>query len=150
MATLSSSVAFFAPSCPMRNISMWKSPKKSEWKKREQAPQVMRPMIIISFQFAVPTGRRQFSKNGSIHRRIHRDGDGVGIGVWDEAHTKEPNDFRLAPTWCFRNMCKQLPASDEREPRSSLLDLKLAPFVFPSVHQSVCPSVCIFSLIFVN
>lgn len=92
-------------------------------KKREQAPQVMRPMIIISFQFAVPTGRRQFSKK-------------------DEAHTEEPNDSRLAPTWCFRNMCKQLRASGEREPKRDL------PFWIADHHPSIQPSVCLVFLFF--
>lgn len=96
---------------------------KKEKKKREQAPEVMRPMIIISFQFAVPTGRRQFSKK-------------------DEAHTEEPNDSRLAPTWCFRNMCKQLRASGERERKRDL------PFWIADHHPSIQPSVCLVFLFF--
>lgn len=83
----------------------------------------MRPMIIISFQFAVPTGRRQFYKK-------------------DEAHTEEPNDSRLAPTWCFRNMCKQLRASGEREPKRDL------PFWIADHHPSIQPSVCLVFLFF--
>lgn len=145
MATLSSSVAFFAPSCPMRNISMWKSPKKASGRNVSRLPRLCGPWSSFHFNSLSQLEDGNFLRTDPSTDG-DGDGDGVGIGVWDEAHTKEPNDFRLAPTWCFRNMCKQLPASDEREPRSSLLDLKLAPFVF----LSVSPSVCIFSLIFVN